>query len=138
MELPVRIEQLVNKVATRSSTKTHELERIARKDRCRTRSRKSKGLDDTGLDSSFSPETMMEPDEVTPIAPVEKGVEENRIPKDISRKVRKDLEESNQTSDPPIRKVRFDETPVVIQPGLKPDEYDIIQDIKEQKANATI
>ena len=73
-----------------------------------------------------------------PIAPVEKGMEENRIPKDISRKVRKELEESGQTPDLPIRKVRFDETLVIIQPNLKLDEYDIIRDIKEQKANATI
>ena len=39
---------------------------------------------------------------------------------------------------PPGRTVRFDENLVIFQPDLKPDEYDIIQDIKEQKANATI
>ena len=81
---------------------------------------------------------MRELDQATPIAQVEKGVEENRISKDVSREVRKDLEESERTSDPPSRKVRFDEIPVVIQLDLKPDEYGIIQDIKEQKANATI
>ena len=130
MELLVRIEQPVNRVATQSSTKNWELERRARKDRHRTRSRKSKEPDDSGLDSSFGPETIREPDKVTPITLVEKAVEENRILKDVSREVRKDLEESGQTSDPPNRRVRFDETPVVIQPDLKPDEYDIIQDIK--------
>ena len=81
---------------------------------------------------------MREPDQVTPIASVEKGVEENRIPRDISSKVRKDLAEPEYILKPPSRTVRFDETPVIIQPDLKPDEYDIIQDIKEQKANATI
>ena len=81
---------------------------------------------------------MREPDQATSIAQVEKGVVENRISKDISREVRKDLEEFGWISDSPSRKVRFDETPVVIQPDLKLDENDIIQDIKEQKANATI
>ena len=37
--LPVRIEHLVHRVATRSSTKNREIERRARKDRCRARSR---------------------------------------------------------------------------------------------------
>ena len=77
---------------------------------------------------------MRKPDQVTSIAQVEKGVEKNRIPRDVSREVREDLAEPN----PPSRIVRFDETPIIIQPDLKPDEYDIIQDIKEQKANATI
>ena len=53
------------------------------------------------------------------------------IPRDISREVREDLVEPEQALNPPSRKVRFDETPVVIQPNPKPDEYDIIQDIKE-------
>ena len=77
---------------------------------------------------------MRESDQVTPIAQVEKGVEKNRIPRDVSREVREDLAEPNPSS----RTVRFDETPVIIQSDLKPDEYDIIQDLKEQKANATI
>ena len=75
---------------------------------------------------------------VPPIALVEKGVEENQIPRDISREVREDLGEPDRALNPPSRKVRFDETPVVIQSDPKSDEYDIIQDIKDQKANATI
>ena len=138
MELPVRIEQPVHRVATRSFTKNRELERRARKDRRRTRSRKVAEPDDSSSDSSFSQEIVQEPDQVTPIAVVEKGVEENWIPRDVSREVREDLADPEHTLKPPGRTVRFDETPVIIQPDLKPDKYDIIQDIKEQKANATI
>ena len=57
VELPIRVEELVNRVATRSSTKNRELERKARKDRHRIRSRRLDGSDDSGSDSSFSPET---------------------------------------------------------------------------------
>ena len=138
MELLVRVEKSVHKVATRSSTKNRELERKARKDRHRARLRRLDGANNNGSNSSFSLESTMQPGPITPIASVEKGAEENRISKDISREVRKELEGSGQIPDLPIRKVRFDETPVIIQPDLKPDEYDIIQDIKEQKANATI
>ena len=111
---------------------------MARKDRRRIKSRKAADPDSSSSDSSFSQETVKESDQATSIASVEKGVEENRILKDVSREIRKDLEESGQTYNPPSRKVRFDENPVIIQPDLKPDEYDIMQDIKEQKANATI
>ena len=69
---------------------------------------------------------------------MEKGLEENRIPRDVSREVREDLADLEHTFKPASRTVRFDETPVIIQPDLKPDEYDIVQDVKEQKANATI
>ena len=138
VELPLRVEQPVHRVATWSSTKNWELERRTRKDRCRIRSRKAEDPDRSSSDSSFSLETMRKPDQITSIAQVEKGVEENRIPRDVSREVREDLVEPEQTLNPTSRKVRFDETPVIIQSDLKSDEYDIIQDIKEQKANATI
>ena len=138
MELPVRLEQPVHRVATRSSTKNREVEKGARKDRRRARSRKVGKPDDSSSDSSLSLETAREPEQVTPIAEVEKGVEENRIPRDVSREVRKYLADPEHTLKPASRTVRFDETPVIIQPSVKPDEYDIIQDIKEQKANATI
>ena len=138
MELPDRIEQPVHRVATRSSTKNRELERRARKDRHKTRSRKVGEPDDSSSDSSFSLEIKNEPEQTTPIATVEKGVEESRIPRDISREVRKDLANLEITPKTSAKTVRFDEIPVIIQPDLKPNEYDIIQDIKEQKANATI
>ena len=126
MELPVRLEQPVHRVATQSSTKNRELERRARKDRCRARSRKVGEPDDNSLDSSFSPETAKESDQATPIVAVEKGVEENRIPRDINREVRNDLAEPEPTPKTSGRTVRFDEIPVIIQPDLKLDEYDII------------
>ena len=138
MELPLRVEQPVHRVATWSSTKNRELERRARKDRRRTKAKKEEDPDGSSSDSSFSQETVRKPESAPPIVSVEKGVEENRIPRDVSSKLREDLVELDQTLILPSRKVRFDETPVVIQPDSKPDEYDIIQDIKDQKANATI
>ena len=36
------------------------------------------------------------------------------------------------------QKVRFDDVPIIIKPERKPDDYDIIQDIKDQEANVTI
>ena len=36
------------------------------------------------------------------------------------------------------KKVRFDDISVIIEPEAKPNDYDIIQDIKDQKANVTI
>ena len=138
MELPVRLEQPVHRVATRSSTKNRELERRARKDRRRARSRKVGEPDDSSSDSSLSLETARKPEQVIPIAKVEKGVEENRIPRDVSREIREDLADPENTFKPTNRAVRFHQTPVIIQPDLKLDKYDIIQDIKEQKANATI
>ena len=131
MDFLVRIEQPVHRIATRSSTKNRELERRARKDRRRTRSRKVGEPDDSSSDSSLSLEIARKPKQVTPIAEVEKGVEENRIPRDVSREVREDLADPEHTLKPTSRTIRFDETPVIIQPDLKPDEYDIIQDIKE-------
>ena len=74
MELPVRVEQPVHRVATRSSTKKQELERRAMKDRHRARSRKVGEPDDSRSDSSFSPKTAREPEQVTPIAIVGKRV----------------------------------------------------------------
>ena len=126
VELLIRVEQSVHRVATRSFTKNQELGRNARKDRRRTRSRQLNGSGDSSSESSFSPETTLQPDQVTPIAPVEKGIEEDRLPKDISREVRKELEQSRQIPNSPVRRVRFDETLVIIPPDLKPDEYDII------------
>ena len=38
----------------------------------------------------------------------------------------------------PHLKVRFDDTPVSIEPEQKVDDFDIIQDMKDQKANVTI
>ena len=97
MGLLVRIEQPVHRVATRSSTKNRELERRARKGRRRTRSKEERELDDSSSDSSFSPEIEIELDRSTPIVAVEKGVGEDRIPRDISRETREVLAESEPT-----------------------------------------
>ena len=58
--------------------------------------------------------------------------------KDISGEVHKLLKEGKKPV--PKRHVTFDDTPIVIKPVLpsKVDEYDILQDIKNQKANVTI
>ena len=91
MELSIKVEESIHRVATRSSTKNQALEKKVKKDRHRTRSRRLDGSDGSSSNSSFSPETPMQPDSVTPIVRVEKGMEENWISKDISQEVRKKL-----------------------------------------------
>ena len=66
----------------------------------------------------------------------ENGVGTNRIPEDINKEVRQDLTRSGLPTQ--IPRVRFDDTPVFIELERKMDEYDVIQDIKDQKANVTI
>ena len=126
MELPVRIKQAVHRIATQSSTKNRELERRARKDRRRTRAREVGKPDDSSSDSSSSPDTEKEPDRPTPIVSEEKGVGEDRIPRDISRETREALAKSEPTPKTAGTTVRFDEVPNIIQPDPKLDEYDII------------
>ena len=70
------------------------------------------------------------------IATSENGVEARRIPEDISEEVREDLTRSGLRT--PHPRVRFDDNPVFIEPERKVDDYDIVQDIKNQKANVTI
>ena len=132
MELPVRIEESIHRVPTRSSTKNRAQERKNRRIRIKTRSSR---IDDP--DSSSS-DPGPEPESVKPKATTEKGVEENRIPRDISIEVRDELEKTNLGVVTKPKKVRFDDIPVIIEPELKPDDYDIIQDIKDQKVNITI
>ena len=132
MELPVRVEELIHKVATCSSTKNRAQERKNRRVRLRTRSSR---VDDP--DSSSS-DLDSEPEPVLPKATVEKGVEESRIPRDISIEVREELEKTKLGIETEPKRVRFDDISVIIEPEVKPDDYDIIQDIKDQKANVTI
>ena len=132
MELPIRIEESVHRVATRSSTKNRVHERKHQRTKVRTRSSR---LDDP---SSSSSDPKPEPETVQPRATLEKGVEESRISRDISIEVRDDLEKTNLGVVIEPKKVRFDDIPVIIEPEAKPDDYDIIQDIKDQKANVTI
>ena len=68
----------------------------------------------------------MKPEPVLPKATVEKGVEESRIPSDISIEVREELEKTNLGIEAEPKRVRFDDIPVIIEPEVKPDDYDII------------
>ena len=132
MELPVRVEESVHRVATHSSTKNQAHERKNRRVRLRTRSSR---VDDPDSNSS-GPNS--EPELVLPKAIVEIGVEESRIPRDISVEVREQLEKTNLSVETSPRRVRFDDISIIIEPKVKPDDYDIIQDIKDQKENVTI
>ncbi|KAG0563109.1 hypothetical protein KC19_8G005200, partial [Ceratodon purpureus] len=74
----------------------------------------------------------------SPIVNAEKGVA-NPFP-DISEEVRQELEETEEVVVEPPKRVRFSEgtTTIAENRPLQVDEYDILQDIKDQKANATI
>ena len=73
---------------------------------------------------------MDEPTEPQPTATSENGVGTSRIPEDISEEVRRDLTRSGS---PPLHpRVQFNDTPVFIEPDRKVDDYDIVQDIKDQ------
>jgi hypothetical protein len=128
VELLERRENVVNRVATRISTRNQPDSRV-RKTRSRKRSKSS---------SSDSDRNEVVPEPTRPIVQVEKGVEENRLPIDISSEVGRAIADSNPRIVP--KTVRFDDVPVIIKsnPDIRIDEYDIIRDIKDQKANATI
>jgi Fe-S-cluster formation regulator IscX/YfhJ len=130
MELLERKESVVNRVAMRSSTRNQpdSNSRVRR-----TRSRKK-----PESNSSDSDQNEVEPEPTRPVVHLEKGVEENRLPIDISSEVGRAIADSNPKIVP--KTVRFDDVPVVIKsnPDIRIDEYDIIRDIKDQKANVTI
>jgi hypothetical protein len=128
VELLERKESVVNRVATRSSTRNQLDSRVRR-----TRSRKK--LESSSSDSDRNEVT---PEPTRSIVHIEKGVEENRLPIDISSEVGRVITDSNPRIVP--KTVRFDDVPVIIKtnPDIQIDEYDIIRDIKDQKANVTI
>ena len=134
MELPGRIEESILRVETHSSTKNHVKEpknsRKSRNKRRSTRNRKEPESDPNDSQPSD------EPRESQPVVTSENGVGTSRIPEDISEEIRQDLTRSGLPTQHP--RVRFDDNPVFIEPEWKADEYDIIQDIKNQKANVTI
>ena len=70
------------------------------------------------------------------MATSENGIGTSRIPEDICEEVKQELSRSGLPT--PHPRVRFDDTLVFIEPERKVDDYDIIQDIKDQKANVTI
>ena len=57
---------------------------------------------------------------------------------DVSTEIREQLAKQISDSDPSPRKVRFSDVPVIIEPERKLDDYNIIQDIKDQEANVMI
>ena len=127
MEPPTDTETVVNRVSTRSSTKNQSgraEKRSKRKSRKRSES------------SSDSERLSHEPTPVPEAVDSEEGVGNNRIPIDISAEIRTEI------SGPDIvrnqKKVSFNDTPLIINPHVSTHEYNIIQDIKEQKANVTI
>ena len=130
MELPIPVEESVHRVATRSSTSS----KVSKVQKPQNRSRRKRVVSESE-DSLSDPLSDPEP---PPTATTEKGVETSRIPTDISAEVRQQLWELDLHPDRSPRKVRFDDIPVIIEPDRKPDDYDIIQDIKDQKANVTI
>lgn len=88
--------------------------------------------------TSGSSEESGDPEDTIPVVvELEKGVDASGLTPDISSEVRRELEEE---VDLPGRKVSFEETPTLFRPDarVRVDEYDILQDIKEQKANVTI
>jgi hypothetical protein len=128
VELLERKESVVNRVATRSSTRNQPDSRVRR-----TRSRKK-----SESSSSDSDWNEVAPEPTIPVVHVEKGVEENRLPIDISSEVGRAISYLNPRIIP--KTVRFDDVAVIIKsnPDIWIDEYDIIRDIKDQKANVTI
>ena len=134
MELPNRIEEAVLRVATRSSTRREE-ENPGRSRRKKNRRKNLRSREEPEPDPSDSEQTE-EPGETQPIETSENGVEARGIPEDISEEVRQDLTRSGVRT--PHPRVRFDDNPVFIEATQKVDDYDIIQDIKDQKANVTI
>ena len=130
MELPIPVEESVHRVATRSSTSS-KVSKVQKPWNRPRRKRVVPESEDNLSDSLSDPEP-------PPAATTEKGVETSRIPTDISAKVRQQLGELDLHPDWFPRKVRFDDVPIIIEPERKPDDYDIIQDIKDQKANVTI
>ena len=108
------------RVSTRSSTHTRG---NARRPSRKIEERKSSS-------SSLEPQS--------PIVNAEKGVD-NPFP-DVSVEVRRELEENKNVEVEPTRRVRFlgETTNIGENKPILVDEYDILQDIKDQKANVTI
>jgi len=129
VELPVRTESVVNRVSTRGSTK-NSVEQPAQS---RKKKSKSRRIPEASSDSDPVPPHQNPNPEKTNL---EGEADRNKLPPDISAEIRTEL------SRPPIvptrRRVSFSDDPVIIEPDVRPHEYNIIQDIKDQKANATI
>ena len=134
MGLPNRIEEQVHRGATCSSTKNHLGEfgsnRNSKNKHKSVRERKEP--DSNQIDS----QQLDEPRGIQPIATSENVVVTSRIPEDINEEVKQELSRSSLPT--PHVRIRFYDTPVFIEPEQKVDDYNIIHDIKDQKANITI
>ena len=134
MELPDKIEEAVHQVETRSSTKNRIAEtKNSRKSKSKWKSNRNRKEPESDPSDSQQSD---EPRGTQPVATLENRVGTSRLPEDISEEVRQDLTRSGLPTQLP--RVRFDDTLVFIEPERKTDDYDIIQDIKYQKANVTI
>ena len=134
MDASKETEEPIFRVTLRSSTKNRPEVTSSQKIKRgkRGRSRKKIVSDPESSDGSSGKDSL----KTRPRAEVGSGVDPHRIPEDISREVRRELTGSGQ---PTVRAtVTFDDTPVVIPAFPHVDEYDIIEDIKSQKANVTI
>ena len=134
METTKEAEEPVFRVTLRSSTKSRpEVTNNSRSRRSRRRGgrRKVASNPDSGEEGP-TPGSL----ESLPRVEAGSGVDPHRIPEDVSAEVRRELGDSGS---PPIRMaVTFDDVPVIIPAALRVDEYDIVEDIKSQKANVTI
>ena len=130
MELPSPAEESVHRVATRTSTSS----KVSKVRKPCNRTRRKRVVPKS--EESFS-DPLSDP-EPPPVAFAEKGVGVSRIPTDISTEVQKHLEELDSYPDWSPRKVRFDDVPIIIESERKPNDYDIIQGIRDRKANVTI
>jgi Fe-S-cluster formation regulator IscX/YfhJ len=130
VELLRRKESIVNRIAMRSSTRNQP------DSNSRVRRKGSRKKPESSSNDSDRDEVAPEPTRT--VVHLEKGVEVNRLPIDISSEVGRAIADSNPKIVP--KTVRFDDVPVVIKsnPDIRIDEYDIIRDIKDQKANVTI
>ena len=127
MDLPVRTEDVVNRVSTRSSTK-HQTGRSTKRG-----NKKLRRKPESSSDSDHLPQRRIPEPEVDQF---EEGVRLNRIPVDISAEIQTEISAADIGRQE--KKVSFSDTPVIINPDASAHEYDIIQDIKDQKANVTI
>ena len=130
MELPIRTEELVHRVATHSSINN----RVSKIRKPHNRSRRKR----VELESEESRSDPLLDLEIPPIATPKKGVGISRIPVDVSPEIKKHLEELDLDPDHSPRKVRFNDVLIIIEPERRPDDYNIVLDIKDQKANVTI
>ena len=130
----------VNRVSTRSSTKERARRHSSRKLAQNNRTLRIRTPETSEASGESEKESNHEPPTVTPppVVQSEKGVGlANPLP-DISQEVRNEI--LRDRVEPPARKVTFMSSESIIRPpgNLRVDEYDILQDLRAQKANVTI